>query len=168
MDLSRIVQGPSNGAAVSGFAGSASADDSSWQNVAIRLFEAVTRNSEGTESLLLLRAMIAAAASDGHLNSAERSRILEEAERLQLSRQDKTRFFDELQNPPGMQQIVAEASNPGTAVEVYAASLIAIGEYRPGDLAYLRSLAMALELPAELVELVHQQVAEARHEAVAA
>ncbi len=144
------------------------ADNSSWQNISEQRFEAVTENPEGAGSLLLLRAMIAAAASDGHMDSDEQNRVFEEAERLSLSQQDKARLFDELRNPLGLPQIVAEVNNPETAVEVYAASLVAIGEYHPEGHAYLRSLALALELPSELVESVHQQVAAARHEAVAA
>ncbi len=144
------------------------ADNRAWQNISEQRFEAVTRNPEGSGSLLLLRAMIAAAASDGHMDSDEQSRVFEEAGKLNLAQDEKARLFDELQNPLGMQQIVAEVYNPETAVEVYAASLIAIDESRPEGEAYLRSLALALELPDELVGSVHQQVAAAQNEAVAA
>lgn len=144
------------------------ADSSAWQDISEQRFEAVTENPEGSGSLLLLRAMIAAAASDGHMDSDEQNRVFEEAEKLSLSQQDKARLFDELRNPLGLQQIVAEVNNPETAVEVYAASLVAIGEFRPEGHTYLRSLALALELPPELVESVHQEVAAARQEAVAA
>ena len=144
------------------------ADDRSWQNIPQQRFEAVTENPEGSGSLLLLRAMIAAAASDGHMDNEEQNRVFEEAEKLSLSQRDKARLFDELRNPLGLQEIAAEVNNPETAVEVYAASLIAIGEFRPEGHTYLRSLALALELPGELVESVHQQVAAARQEAVAA
>ena len=144
------------------------ADDSAWQNIPEQRFEAVTENPQGSGSLLLVRAMIAAAASDGHMDNDEQNRVFEEAERLNLSPQDKARLFDELRNPLGLQEVVAEVNNPETAVEVYAASLIAIDEQRPEGDAYLRSLALALELPGELVESVHQQVAAARREAAAA
>ena len=92
------------------------------------------------------------------MDGDEQNRVFEEAGKLDLSQEDKGRLFDELQNPRGLQQIVAEVDNPETAVEVYAASLIAIDESRPEGETYLRSLALALELPAELVESVHQQV----------
>ena len=144
------------------------ADNSAWQNIPEQRFEAVTENPGGSGSLLLVRAMIAAAASDGHMDNDEQNRVFEEAEKLNLSQQDKARLFDELRNPLGLQEIVADVNNPETAVEVYAASLIAIDETRPEGDAYLRSLALALELPGELVESVHKQVAEARQEAVAA
>ena len=143
-------------------------DTGFWQNISEQRFEAVTHDPQGSGSLLLLRAMIAAAASDGHVDGDEQNRVFEEAGKLDLSQAEKARLFDELQNPLGLQQIVAEVNNPETAVEVYAASLIAIDESRPEGQTYLRSLALALDLPAELVDSVHQQVATAQHEAVAA
>ncbi len=144
------------------------ADNSAWGNITEQRFAAVAENPDGAGSLLLLRAMIAAAASDGHMDSDEQSRVFDEAEKLNLSQQDKARLFDELRNPRDLQQIVSEVANPETAVEVYAASLIAIDEQRPEGQAYLRSLALALELPRELVASVHEQVATAQQGAVAA
>ncbi len=152
--------------ALSGQAGNTrSADNGAWQDIPEQRFEAVAHNPDGSGSILLLRAMIAAAASDGHMDSDEQNRVFEEAGKLDLSQEDKGRLFDELQNPRGLQQIVAEVNNPETAVEVYAASLIAIDESRPEGATYLRSLALALELPGELVESVHQQVTAAQQAA---
>lgn len=144
------------------------ADNSAWSNITEQRFAAVAENPDGAGSILLLRAMIAAAASDGHMDSDEQNRVFDEAEKLNLSQQDKARLFDELRSPRSLQQIVAEVGNPETAVEVYAASLIAIDERRPEGQAYLRSLALALELPEELVTSVHEQVATAQQDAVAA
>lgn len=144
------------------------ADSMAWRDIPEQRFAAVAENPDGAGSLLLLRAMIAAAASDGHMDSDEQDRVFNEAEKLNLSQQDKARLFDELRNPRDLQQIVTDVGNPETAVEVYAASLIAIDEQRPEGQAYLRSLAMALELPAELVTSVHEQVAAVQQDAAAA
>ncbi len=144
------------------------ADNSAWSNITEQRFAAVAENPDGAGSILLLRAMIAAAASDGHMDSDEQNRVFDEAEKLNLSQQDKARLFDELRSPRSLQQIVAEVGNPETAVEVYAASLIAIDEQRPEAQAYLRSLALALALPAELVTSVHEQIVTAQQDAVAA
>lgn len=144
------------------------ADGGQWRNITEQRFEAAAENPEGGGPLLLLRAMIAAAASDGHMDSDEQDRVFEEAGKLNLSQHEKARLFDELRNPLGLRQIVAEVANPETAVEVYAASLIAIDEHRPEGQAYLRSLAMALELPADLVEAVHEQAVAVRQDTVAA
>ncbi len=143
------------------------ADNSTWRDIPEQRFAAVAENPDGAGSILLLRAMIAAAASDGHMDSHEQNRVFDEADKLNLSQQDKARLFDELRNPRDLQQIVAEVGNPETAVEVYAASLIAIDEQRPEGQAYLRSLALALELPGELVASVHEQVAAAQQDAAA-
>ncbi len=149
--------------------GNAKPESSSpWQNITQQRFEAVAENPEGSGSVLLLRAMIAAAASDGHMDDAEQNRVFEEAGKLSLSPEEKAGLFDELRNPLSLKQLVAEVRDPETAVEVYAASLIAIDEDRPEGQAYLRALAMALELPGDLVDSIHEQVNAAQQEAVAA
>ena len=109
-----------------------------------------------------------AAASDGHLDPQEQDRVFSEASRLNLTQEDKAKLFDELRFPLSMQQIVAMVRSPEMAIEVYTASLIAIDENRPAGEAYLRSLAMTLDLPPELVASVHAQVDAAAEEPVAA
>ncbi len=152
-----------------GQAGTApAAIDPSWQNIPEKRFEDVARNPESSGSMLLLRAMIAAAASDGHMDSEEQDRVFWEAGKLDLTSQEKAKLFDELRNPLSLHEIVAKVHNPETAVEVYAASLVAIDEHRPEGQNYLRTMAMALELPADLVDSVHAQVAAAAEDAVAA
>ena len=101
--------------------------------------------------------MIAAAASDGHLDAEEQQRVFAEVENLDLTREEKATLFDELRSPLGLSDIVAQVNEPEVAVEVYAASLIAIDETRSEAQAYLGSLALALELPQDLVRSIHQQ-----------
>ena len=80
----------------------------------------------GSNSLLIIRAMITAAMSDGHIDSSEQMRIFDHADKLPLTNADKAALFDELRNPQPVRQIVAAAREPALAVEVYAASLLAI------------------------------------------
>lgn len=143
------------------------AGNGAWRDIPEQRFAAVTENPGGAGSILLVRAMIAAAASDGHMDADEQDRVFAEAGKMNLSPQEKARLFDELRNPLSLQQIVAKVANPETAVEVYAASLIAIDEQRPEGQTYLRALATALELPSELVKSVHEQVAATQQDAVA-
>lgn len=149
-------------------AGSASAGAlpaaSRWDRISEERFEAVVDDSGSTGQLLLLRAMIAAAASDGHMDGDEQNRIFDEAEKLSLSPREKAALFDELRQPLDMQQLVSQVDKPEIALEVYAASLVAIDETRAEGQTYLRSLALALELPGELVASVHEQIAAAQHE----
>lgn len=140
-----------------------------WENIERERFEAVVADgdNESGGNLLLLRSMIAAAAADGHMDSGEQARIFAEAHRMELSPDDKAAMFDELRKPLRMQQLVAQVKNPETAIEVYAASLIAVDETRPEGRAYLRGLAAALELPDALVSSVHEQVVAAIREEAA-
>ena len=139
-----------------------------WNSIGQERFEAVVEDEQSPGALLLIRAMIAAAASDGHTDSHEQDRVFEQADKLNLSQQDKAALFDELRNPLGMQALVSQVKNPETAVEVYAASLAAIDETRSEAKTYLRALAVALELPAELVQSIHAEVAAVKQQEAAA
>lgn len=150
-------------------ASSTAATPSQWENIERDRFEAALGDGDTAAggSLLLLRAMIAAAAADGHMDSSEQQRIFAEADRMDLSPQEKAALFDELREPLRMQQLVAQVKNPETAIEVYAASLVAVDETRTEGRAYLRGLAAALDLPEALVESVHKQVEAATREEAA-
>ncbi|MEM9402685.1 MAG: tellurite resistance TerB family protein [Pseudomonadota bacterium] len=126
--------------------------------ISLERFDAVTDNKD-SGGLLIVRAMIAAAASDGHLDAEEQQRVFGEVENLELSREEKAMLFDELRSPLSMSDIVAQVSEPEVAIEVYAASLLAIDESRSEAQAYLGSLALALELPRNLVDSIHHQAA---------
>lgn len=121
-------------------------------------FESVVADTSGTgPALLLVRAMIAAAAADGHMDSGEQARIFSEAQRLELSPDDKAKLFDELRQPLTIHDIVAQVDSPETALEVYTASLVAVDETRPEGEEYLQDLATALKLPPPLVESLRVQ-----------
>ena len=111
----------------------------------------------GGNSLLIIRAMITAAMSDGHIDSSEQMRIFDHAEKLPLSNEDKGLLFDELRQPRSVQEIVSAAREPAIAVEVYAASLLAIDELTFEGQTYLKRLAGLLRLPPELVQAVHEE-----------
>ncbi len=111
-------------------------------------------------SLLLIRAMIAAAMADGHLDPGEQARIFGQAGELGLSDSDKVVLFDELRHPRSVEAIAADARDPVIAVEVYAASLLAVDETTAAAKTYLNELALRLNLPSQLVEAVHQQASD--------
>lgn len=108
----------------------------------------------GSRGLLLVRAMIAAANSDGHLDGAERQRILARMQSLGLDAQEKALVVEELLNPCGQDQVVAEVRDQATAIEVYAASALAIDGTEAAGQAYLARLAERLSLPPVLVEAI--------------
>jgi uncharacterized membrane protein YebE (DUF533 family) len=123
--------------------------------VAEHEFRIDTGNAEpGSRGLLLVRAMIAAANSDGHLDGAERQRILARMQSLGLDAEEKALVVEELLNPCGQDQVVAGVRDQATAIEVYAASALAIDGAEAAGQAYLAQLAERLSLPPVLVEAI--------------
>jgi uncharacterized membrane protein YebE (DUF533 family) len=108
----------------------------------------------GSRGLLLVRAMIAAANSDGHLDGGERKRILARMQSLDLDAEEKALVVEELLHPCGQDQIVAEVVDQATAIEVYAVSALAIDATKAPGQVYLDRLASRLSLPPMLVEAV--------------
>ncbi|MGD2032203.1 MAG: tellurite resistance TerB family protein [Gammaproteobacteria bacterium] len=140
-----------------------------WNNIHREQFESVIAHSDGATSgsMLLIRAMIAAAAADGHMDQGEQDRIFDETRRMDLAAEDKAVLFDELRNPLSLEQLVSQVPNPETGLEVYAASLVAIDETRQEGRDYLRRLAAALELPSTLVTSLHAHAEFARQDQAA-
>lgn len=103
--------------------------------------------------VLLIRAMIAAANADGHIDAGERESILGRARDGGLDA-DTLAFLDaELARPQTLQQVVANAT-PELAAEIYAASALAITVDTEAEKQWLDMLAYGLRLdPAVRVDV---------------
>jgi uncharacterized membrane protein YebE (DUF533 family) len=112
---------------------------------------------QDTGQILILRAMIAAAYADGHIDENERQKIFSRVDDFELTTEDKASLFDELRNPLSLQQLVKAVPNTQTAIEVYAASLLAIDEHQPVSQDYLNKLGVALAIPTPLIHALHEQ-----------
>lgn len=117
-----------------------------------------------SHELLMVRAMIAAAHADGHLDAREQARIFEQVDRMGLAADDKALLFDELRRPLGLLELVELTPDTEAGAEVYAASLLAIDPSQPVSQRYLEELARRLQLPAELVRAVQAEVESAASE----
>lgn len=104
----------------------------------------------------LVRAMIAAAKADGKIDAEEKAAIFERLDAMDLDAQSKAFVFDELSAPLDVNAVVAGATCPETAAEIYAASLVAIEADTPAEQAYLQMLAARLELEPGLVQEIHR------------
>ena len=113
-------------------------------------------------SLSLLRAMIAAAKADGHIDADEQKRIFAKIDELALDTEAKAFVFDELRKPLDIDAVVRGAATPEAAVEVYAASALAIDPDDPAEQAYLAMLASRLKLDPGLRASVDQEVVKLR------
>jgi uncharacterized membrane protein YebE (DUF533 family) len=94
----------------------------------------------------LLRAMIAAAKADGHIDAKEQQSIFAKLDELNLDNDAKAFVIDELRKPLDIDAVVKGATSPERAVEIYAASVLAIDPDDPAEQAYLAMLASRLKL----------------------
>jgi uncharacterized membrane protein YebE (DUF533 family) len=97
-------------------------------------------------SLAILRAMIAAAKADGHIDAAERQAIFGKLDSLGLDTEAKAFMADELLKPLDIEAVAKDATTPERAAQIYAASLWAIEPDDPAEKAYLDNLAERLKL----------------------
>ncbi len=132
------------------------AQASSWAALTERGFQPAEPAARRHRDLLIIRAMIAAAHADGHLDDRERSRIFDRIDTLDLDAAEKGLLFDELRRPLGVGELAAAAGTPELAAEVYAAALLAVDETQAISRAYLAELAEALTLPTALVVELHR------------
>ncbi|CAL1239010.1 tellurite resistance TerB family protein [Candidatus Methylocalor cossyra] len=105
----------------------------------------------------LLKAMIAAAKADGHIDDNERARIDEHVQKLGIDSALAAFLKEELAKPLDPQDVAAAADSPAAAAEIYLTSLLVIDEQNAEEAAYLRRLAEALKLAPDLVEQISRQ-----------
>jgi uncharacterized membrane protein YebE (DUF533 family) len=101
-------------------------------------------------SLALLKAMIAAAKSDGHLDEREQGLIHAELDRLQADTHQRRWMEEELRRPLDPAEVASAATTPELAGEMYLASLLMADDTTFMERAYLDELARQLKLPAGL------------------
>lgn len=117
---------------------------------------------EDAHALLLLRAMIAAALSDGMIDAQERQLILGRLAALGVSSEEQQFLEQEIAAPWSPQQFAATGTTPELRSEIYLASAIAIEADTAAEQAYLRYLAATLSLDDALVQHLEAAVQSAK------
>jgi uncharacterized membrane protein YebE (DUF533 family) len=110
-------------------------------------FEALPAPQMEQHAQAMLKAMIAAAKSDGHLDARERELLQGEMSRLNADAESRAWFEAELAKPVEPADVAAGVTSPQMAAEVYLASLIVVDETTTMERAYLEELARRLNLP---------------------
>ena len=95
---------------------------------------------------VLLKAMIAAARSDGHLDERERDLVEAELKRSGADPALRQWVEAEMRRPVEPADVAAGATTPELAAEVYLASLLVVDETSTLERAYLDALARELRL----------------------
>ena len=112
-------------------------------------------------TLVLVRAMIAAARADGHINDEEKAKI---GDKLALSGMDRDAqdfLANELSAPVDLDALVAAAETEAQRVELYTASRLTIDPKSRAERGYLDQLAGRLQLPDALVDHIEATVSGA-------
>jgi uncharacterized membrane protein YebE (DUF533 family) len=117
---------------------------------ALPSFEALSAPQLEDHSRAMLKALIAAAKADGHLDERERSVVEAELQRLDADPATRRWVEDELRRPVEPAEVAAASTSPQMAAEIYLASVIVADDTTTMERAYLDELARQLKLPAEL------------------
>ncbi len=123
-------------------------------------FEANIASNE--TAALFIRAMIAAAAADGHIDATERNAISGGLKEAGFDTEANTWIDNEMMNPASIEDLVKGAPTPELAAQVYAAARLAINPNTRAEQDFLAGLSGALGLDAELVANIDTAAASAK------
>nr|WP_280842965.1 DUF533 domain-containing protein [Pararoseomonas baculiformis] len=112
--------------------------------------------------LSLVKAMIAAAKADGHLDDNERAYVFEEVERLELDAEAKGFVFQALEAAADPSAVAAMARTDAQKSEIYMVSRLVAEPDTAAERAYLDALAHRLGLAPGLRQSLDAQAAEAQ------
>lgn len=121
----------------------------------------LTGDRADDRSRAILRAVIAAAKADGHIDDEERERIGEKIRALNLDASAAQFIQEEIVKPLDVQEVAAGADSPEAAAEIYLASLMVINVDSDQERTYLAELTKQLQLDAGLVAQLEQQASAA-------
>jgi uncharacterized membrane protein YebE (DUF533 family) len=109
-------------------------------------FAALPAPQVEVHSRAMLKALIAAAKSDGHLDDAERGQVEAALQRLQADAETRTWVDAEVRRPVDPADVAAAATSPELAAEIYLTSLLVVDDTTVMERAYLDELARQLKL----------------------
>jgi len=111
------------------------------------------------KALLLIRAMITAAYSDGAMSQRERATIMGEIEQSGGDAEDRAVMEREIANPKPLDELLVQVNDHETAQEFYLASSAAVDGESEANRAYLAELRRRLELTDEEVAEIDEMAA---------
>jgi uncharacterized membrane protein YebE (DUF533 family) len=102
-------------------------------------------------AMALIRAMIAAASSDGRVDAEEQKRIMGGLQGIGVDREAEEFLAAELNNPASIDDLIASVGSEQDAVQLYTAARLAVDADTAEESQFLSDLANGLGLDAELV-----------------
>lgn len=114
-------------------------------------FDKLDDTDAENRSQILLKAMIAAAKADGHVNSKEVVAIEEQITKLGLGDDTAALIQEEIAKPLDVKEVAALANDQAMAAEIYLVSAVISNRENSMEREYLESLAEEMGLPGALV-----------------
>jgi uncharacterized membrane protein YebE (DUF533 family) len=114
-------------------------------------------SAQQQRALLLVRAMIAAANADGHIDDQEKQTIQGKLAELQISPESIAKLQSELASPLTPEQLGSMVDSQAAASEVYLLTSLVIDEQSDVERRYLDRLATALRLPTTLTSRLEKE-----------
>lgn len=108
--------------------------------------------------LAIIRAMIAAAKADGHMDATETQKIMGQLESAGIGQQEKALLLQEMANTQDVQVIAAAAQTPEESAQIYLAALLVCDSQCVREQSYLQSLATALKLEPAFTANLQQEL----------
>lgn len=108
-------------------------------------------------ALILIDAMLAAANADGHIDSEEKSKIIQQLKQINSDQEGFDYVQQRIDNPPTLEQICQSTSDPEIAKQVYMVSLLAITVDTAEEADYLNKLASCLPVDAQAIAQLNEQ-----------
>lgn len=113
-------------------------------------------------AMTFLVAMIASAKADGHIDAEEQKRIYGQLNEQIVGAEAKAFLMEEMMAPLDLDRVAKLATSQERAVEIYAASCMAIDLDTHDERTWLDNLAQALRLDPALTEQIEKAVVEER------
>jgi uncharacterized membrane protein YebE (DUF533 family) len=108
--------------------------------------------------LAIIRAMIAAAKADGHMDAAESQKIMGQLESAGVGAQEKALLMQEMANTQDVNSIATAAKKPEEAAQIYLAALLVCDSQCIREQEYLSMLANALKLEPAFTANLQQEL----------
>lgn len=122
-------------------------------------FDSLPAPEQDRHGRAMLKAMIAAAKSDGHLDEREHDLVRTELQRLNADDSLRQWVDAELRRPIDPADVAAGAATAEQAAELYLASVLVVDETTAMERAYLDALARQLRLEPDLQRSLEQRAA---------
>jgi uncharacterized membrane protein YebE (DUF533 family) len=121
-------------------------------------FEELDDDAKEQRSRAILKAMIAAARADGHIDDAERQQLVEQIDAMGADDELRAWIDERMQAPLDAEEVAREADSPQAAREMYLASVAIVDDENDMERAWLDQLATALRLDTQVARELEREV----------